>query len=67
VGITTLSFGYAVTRNLRVSTDIQKQNLREEEDRRVGLFWSECLESSQYLANGMKLLYKHNPPARVSN
>ena len=37
VGITTLSFGYAVTRNLRVSTDIQKQNSREEKDSRVGI------------------------------
>jgi hypothetical protein len=37
VGITTLSFGYAVTRNLRLSTDIQKQNSREEKDSRVGI------------------------------
>ena len=37
VGITTLSFGYAVTHNLRVSTDIQKQNSREEKDSRVGI------------------------------
>jgi hypothetical protein len=37
VGITTLSFGYAVTANLRLSTDIQKQNSREEKDSRVGI------------------------------
>lgn len=37
VGISTLSFGYAVTRNLRLSTDIQKQNSREEKDSRVGI------------------------------
>lgn len=37
VGITTLSVGYAVTRNLRLSTDIQKQNSREEKDSRVGI------------------------------
>ena len=37
VGITTLSFGYAVTQNLRVSTDIQKQNSREDKDSRVGI------------------------------
>jgi hypothetical protein len=37
VGMTTLSFGYAVTRNLRLSTDIQKQNSRENKDSRVGI------------------------------
>ena len=37
VGMTTLSFGYAVTRNLRLSTDIQKQNSREDKDSRVGI------------------------------
>jgi hypothetical protein len=37
VGISTLSFGYAVTRNLRLSTDIQKQNSREEKDSSVGI------------------------------
>ncbi len=37
VGITTLSFGYAVTHNLRLSTDIQKQNSKEEKDSRVGI------------------------------
>jgi hypothetical protein len=37
VGITTLSVGYAVTRNLRLSTDIQKQNSREDKDSRVGI------------------------------
>ncbi len=37
VGITTLSVGYAVTRNLRLSTDIQKQNSRQRQDSRVGL------------------------------
>ncbi len=37
VGITTLSFGYAVTRHWRLSTDIQKQNSREEKDSRIGI------------------------------
>ena len=37
VGITTLSFGYAVTQNLRLSTDIQKQNARQNKDSRVGI------------------------------
>jgi hypothetical protein len=37
VGITTLSVGYAITRNLRLSTDIQKQNSRQRKDSRVGL------------------------------
>lgn len=37
VGLTTLSFGYAVTRNLRLSTDIQKQNSRQSKDSRVGI------------------------------
>ncbi len=41
VGLTTLSFGYAVTRNLRVSTDIQRQNAAEDKDSRfgIGLEW----------------------------
>jgi len=37
VGISTLSVGYAVTRNLRLSTDIQKQNSRQRKDSRVGI------------------------------
>lgn len=37
VGITTLSFGYAITSALRLSTDLQKQNSRVEKDSRVGL------------------------------
>ncbi|WP_202807216.1 hypothetical protein [Synechocystis sp. PCC 7509] len=37
VGLTTLSFGYAVTSNLRLSTDIQKQNSRHSKDNRVGI------------------------------
>jgi hypothetical protein len=37
VGITTLSVGYAVSRNLRLSTDIQKQNSRQRKDSRVGI------------------------------
>jgi hypothetical protein len=37
VGLTTLSFGYALTHNLRLSTDIQKQNSRFRSDSRVGL------------------------------
>ena len=37
VGLTTLSFGYAVTQNLRLSTDIQKQNSPEDKDSQVGI------------------------------
>lgn len=37
VGIATLSIGYAVTDNLRLSADIQKQNSREEKDSRIGI------------------------------
>ena len=37
VGLTTLSFGYAVTRDLRLSTDLQRQNSRQEKDSRLGI------------------------------
>lgn len=37
IGLTTLSFGYAVTRNVRLATDIQRQNAREDKDNRVGI------------------------------
>lgn len=37
VGMTKLSVGYAVSRNLRLSTDIQKQNSRQRQDSRVGI------------------------------
>jgi len=37
VGITTLSVGYAITENLRLSTDIQKQNSSLNKDSRVGI------------------------------
>jgi hypothetical protein len=37
VGITTLSVGYALTHNLRLSTDIQKQNSSFRKDSRVGI------------------------------
>lgn len=36
VGLTTLSFSYAITHNLRISTDIEKQNARLNKDSRVG-------------------------------
>jgi hypothetical protein len=36
-GLTTLSIGYAITKHLRLSTDIQQQNARENYDSRVGL------------------------------
>ncbi len=41
VGVSTLSFGYALTDHLRLSTDLQKQNAPEEKDSRVaiGLEW----------------------------
>jgi hypothetical protein len=35
-GLTTLSVGYALTNNLRLSTDIQQQNAKENYDSRVG-------------------------------
>jgi hypothetical protein len=37
VGLTTLSFGYALTHNVRLSTDLQKQNSRFRKDSRVGV------------------------------
>ncbi|NEU73139.1 hypothetical protein PI95_011340 [Hassallia byssoidea VB512170] len=37
VGLTQLSLGYAITSNLRLSTDIQKQNSRLQKDSRVGV------------------------------
>lgn len=37
VGITTFSIGYALTHNLRLSTDIEKQNSTERKDSRVGI------------------------------
>ena len=41
VGVSTLSFGYALTDQLRLFTDLQKQNAPEEKDSRVaaGLEW----------------------------
>lgn len=36
-GLTTLSIGYAVTRNLRISTDIQKQNSPSRKESRFGI------------------------------
>ncbi|WP_421658204.1 hypothetical protein [Leptothermofonsia sp. ETS-13] len=37
VGLTTLSFGYALTHHLRLSTDIQKHNARQRKDSRIGV------------------------------
>ncbi|MBZ8180942.1 hypothetical protein [Oscillatoria salina] len=37
VGITSISVSYAVTRNLRLSADLEKHNSREEKDSRVGI------------------------------
>jgi len=37
VGLTTLAVGYAVTKELRLSVDLQKQNTRKAKDSRVGL------------------------------
>lgn len=37
VGITTLSVGYAITENIRLSTEIQKQNSSTDKDSRVGI------------------------------
>lgn len=36
-GLTTLSIGYALTNHLRLSTDIQQQNAKENYDSRVGV------------------------------
>lgn len=38
VGLTTLSFGYAVTAQLRLSTEFQRQNGRQQNESRVGVF-----------------------------
>jgi len=40
--------GYAFTRNLRLSTDIQKQNARQSKDSRVGMRWVDALKSQKY-------------------
>ena len=37
VGLTSISAGYAITRSLRISTDIQKQNSRVDKDTRLGI------------------------------
>jgi hypothetical protein len=37
VGITTFTFGYALTRQLRLSTDLQRQNAPQHKDSRVGI------------------------------
>ncbi len=37
VGITKFSFGYALTKNLRLSTDIEKQNSKKKKDTRFGI------------------------------
>ncbi|GAB4374359.1 MAG: hypothetical protein Kow00121_18720 [Elainellaceae cyanobacterium] len=37
VGVSTLSFGYALTHQMRVSADLQKQNAPQEKDSRVGI------------------------------
>jgi hypothetical protein len=36
VGITTLSVGYAIARNLRISTDLQQQNAKQGKETRLG-------------------------------
>lgn len=37
VGLTKFSFGYALTKNLRLSTDIEKQNSKQKKDTRFGI------------------------------
>lgn len=37
VGMTTLSVGYALTRDLRISADLQKQNASQSKDSRIGI------------------------------
>jgi len=38
VGQTAIGFGYAMTRNVRLSTEWQRQNSRQDQERRVGVF-----------------------------
>ncbi|MEB3309027.1 MAG: hypothetical protein VKJ02_02230 [Snowella sp.] len=38
VGIFNLSVGYAITNNIRLSTDLQQQNSRAQKDNRVGIY-----------------------------
>jgi len=38
VGISTLCVGYALTKSLRISTDLQQQNSRAQKDNRVGIY-----------------------------
>lgn len=38
VGLSTLSVGYAITHDLRISTEIQQQNSRAQKDSSVGIF-----------------------------
>jgi hypothetical protein len=37
VGLTTLTFGYALTHQLRLSTDFQRQNAPQHKDSRLGI------------------------------
>ncbi|GAB4341216.1 MAG: hypothetical protein OHK0047_32790 [Leptolyngbyaceae cyanobacterium] len=37
VGVTKLSFGFALTHNLRVSTEVEKQNSKQKKDTRYGI------------------------------
>jgi hypothetical protein len=39
VGITSLTVGYAVTKNLRIAADLAIQNSPESKDGRVGIIW----------------------------
>lgn len=39
VGITTLSFGYAITKNIRLATEIEKQNSRVKKDSKVSILF----------------------------
>ncbi len=39
VGITTLSFGYAVTKNIRLATEIEKQNSRVKKDSQISIMF----------------------------
>ncbi|WP_227873519.1 hypothetical protein [Aphanothece sacrum] len=39
VGITTVSFGYALTRNIRISTEIEKQNSRAKKDSQFSILF----------------------------
>ncbi|XTZ11187.1 MAG: hypothetical protein ACQZ3N_04960 [cyanobacterium endosymbiont of Rhopalodia yunnanensis] len=39
VGITTISFGYAITKNIRLATEIERQNSQIKKDSKIGIMF----------------------------